>query len=116
MTSSCWSFTYEYIQAEQRGDEAIPDFGTTGAIDVRLSLLGTFEGLIRQGSADWECGRFISGACEGIIADIVLPNLVWRVGRVEATVRKVVLASCYGLVKAGAVQGEALFKSAPRLV
>ena len=34
----------------------------------------------------------------------------------EATVRKVALAVCHGLLRAGAAQGESVFKAAPHLV
>ena len=83
---------------------------------MRLSLLALLEGMIREGTANWECSAFIAASCERIIRTIVVPNLIWKVGRVEATVRKVALAACYGLLKAGAARPEALYKSAGELV
>ena len=99
--------------AAVRGDEAIP---TTGEVDVRLALLSLLEGLVRAGSSDWQCGPHVSAACERILLKALVPNLIWRVGRVEGTVRKVALAVTFGLMKAGAAQGEALAKAAPELV
>lgn len=49
-------------------------------------------------------------------SDLVLAVSVCSTGRVEATVRKVALALCYGLLKAGAVQSETLFSTAAELV
>ena len=43
-------------------------------------------------------------------------NYFCRAGRVEATVRKVALALCYGILKAGAVKEETLFSTAAELV
>jgi hypothetical protein len=53
---------------------------------------------------------------EYILAKAIVPNLVWKVGRVEATVRKVTLAACFGLLKAGAVKPESMYKVAAELV
>ena len=83
---------------------------------VRLSLLALLEGFLKAGSANWECGHHISEGAETIVKEILLPNLVWRIGRVEATVRKVALATCYGLLKAGSVKLEVLFRAAADLV
>lgn len=99
--------------AAQRGEEPVP---VAGEVDVRLALLALLEGLVRAGAADWECGRPISEACETVLRCIVVPNLVWKVGRVEATVRKVALAVCFGMLKAGAAKAEALYKAASELV
>lgn len=64
---------------------------------------------MRSGSSDWECGKYIGAASVNIARRCVLPNLVWRVGRVEATVRKVALAVCFGLLKAGGTITQSLF-------
>ena len=57
---------------------------------MRLSLLALLEGLLRSGSADWKCAQFIGTAGENDA--LLLPNLIWRVGRVDSTNRKVALA------------------------
>jgi len=101
--------------AAVRGENFIPS-SVAELVDVRMSLLALLEGFIRAGSADWENGRYISEGGELILRDIILPNLVWRVGRVEATVRKVALAACYGMLKAGSIRHEVLFKVAGELV
>jgi dynein assembly factor 5 len=99
--------------AAQRGEEALP---VSGEVDVRLSLLAITEGWIRHGAANWECSRFLADAFERLMKQIVIPNLSWKVGRVEATVRKVALAASYALLKAGAVPVSSLFAVAPELV
>ena len=97
----------------QTGQEVIKD---GPEVDVRLSLLALLEGLLRSGSADWKCGQFIGTAGENIIRKAVLPNLVWRVGRVDATIRKVALAVCYGLLKSGGALPQSLFDVAGELL
>ena len=79
-------------------------------------MLALLEDIIRQGSINWEASPFISAASMGIIQDILIPNLIWRAGRVEATIRKVALAACYGILKAGATQLNTLRIVAPTLV
>ena len=101
--------------AAQRGEEVIPT-SVSDHIDVRLSLLVLLEGFIRAGADDWQCGAYISEAAEGIVKEIIVPNLIWKIGRVEATVRKVALATAYGLLKAGAIRAETLARSAGDLV
>jgi hypothetical protein len=99
--------------AAQRGEEPIPN---SGDVDVRLSLLALLENFVRLGTQSWECGQYIAYSSEIIFLDIIVVNLVWRVGRVESTIRKVALAVCYGVLKAGAVSTENLFKVAQELV
>lgn len=96
-----------------RGEEAVPEGGD---VNIRLTMLALLEGWIKAGVLDWECGKFISGSAELIFTKIIIPNLTWRVGRVEAVVRKVTLAACYGILRAGSITGETLFKVAPTLV
>ena len=99
--------------AAQRGDETPMPSAEVG---TRLTLLALLEGWVRAGTSDWECGSHLAACAEGIIKKIVVPNLVWRVGRVENTVRKVALAVAYGLLRAGAAPPELLYKAAPELV
>lgn len=100
--------------AAQRGEEDV--FAAVGEVDVRLSLLCVLEGLIRNGSENWECSSHLSACVEDIMKVGLVPNLVWRIGRVESTVRKVALAACYCLLRAGAIKAESLFKVAPDIV
>ena len=83
--------------ASQRGEEEIPDLSE---VDVRLSMLASLEALVRSGNDDWQCAQYIGAAAEVILSDAVVPNLVWRVGRVEATIRKVALAVAQAHVSA----------------
>eukprot|EP01034_Spumella_vulgaris_P021360 gene21362-27390_t len=99
--------------AAQRGEEVI---ALTTDVDVRLSLLALLEGYIRSGAADWACSTHMAAASEKVIKDILLPNLIWRVGKVEATVRKVALATAYALLRAGGITHAILFKVAPEFV
>jgi dynein assembly factor 5 len=99
--------------AAQRGEELI---ALTTDVDVRLSLLALLEGYIRGGAADWECSPHMAVASEKVIKEVLLPNLIWRVGKVEATIRKVALATAYALLRAGGVTYETLFRVAPELV
>lgn len=100
--------------ASVRGEEVID--ALAGAVDVRLSLIIALEEMIKAGTSDWQCSEFIAASAEKIFSQALTPNLVWRVGRVEATVRKVALAACYAMLKAGAVRVDTLYKIAPELV
>lgn len=100
--------------ASQRGEEVIG--ANRGEIDVRLGLMAALEGFIRTGIAHWECSAHIAAAAQYVIKHILVPNLIWRVGRVEATIRKVALAAAFGILKAGAISFEALFQIATDLV
>ena len=100
--------------AAQRGEEVFPE--TLGEIDIRLSMIALLEGLIRDGNEDWECAKHVAASAENIIKNIFIVNLVWRVGRVEATVRKVALAATYGILKAGAVTPDVMTRTASELV
>ena len=53
---------------------------------------------------------------ENIVRKTVLPNLVWRVGRVDSTIRKVALAVCFGLLKSGGALPQSLFDVASELL
>jgi dynein assembly factor 5 len=99
----------------QRGEQGGPD-SVARAVDVRLALLALLEGLLRAAAGDWQSGASLSSAALSIVKQVVVPNLVWRVGRVEATVRKVALAMAHGLLKAGALGPEQLGQVAVELV
>ena len=89
--------------ASQRGEEVIPTLDT---LDTRLSLLALLESFIRAGTSDWECGKYLLlqkaiykctiqliytlsylhigkyllQAGSTLLNQVVMPNLVWRVG------------------------------------
>ena len=99
--------------AAQRGEETI----SLGAeVSLRLALLAMLEGWVRAGAADWQCGQYLGKSAARILKEVVVSNLVWRVGRVESTARKVALAVAHGLLRAGAAPPEALYKASPELV
>jgi dynein assembly factor 5 len=83
---------------------------------LRLSLLALVESWVRAGASDWQCGKYLGQSSERLLRECVCRNLVWRVGRVEATARKVALAVAHALLRAGAAPPEALYKIAPDLV
>lgn len=62
--------------------------------------------MLRSGSSTWECSQYINAAAEDVLTYILLPNLVWKVGKVEAAIRKIALAATYALLKAGSVRVE----------
>jgi len=83
---------------------------------TRLSLMALLETWVRRGAQDWTCGAHLSDAASIILKKIVCGSLVWRVGRVEATVRKVTLAVTHALLRAGAVKPATLYEVAGELV
>ncbi len=84
--------------------------------NVRLSLLAVLESWVREGSHDWTCSKHLSAAAPVILKSIICKNMVWRVGRVEATVRKVTLAIAHALLRAGCVDPRSLYENAGELV
>ena len=59
----------------------------TGNVDIRLAAMAVTEAWLRSGSTDWSCSQALAAAVEPLVSTVLLPNLVWRSGRVEATVR-----------------------------
>ena len=102
--------------AAQRGDLSFEGTNEDGSVDTRLGMLALLETLLRNGSSDWECSGYIAGCCDTLIDQALIPNLVWRAGRVEGVARKVTLTATYGLLKAGAIGPQSLYKHAPHLV
>ena len=84
--------------------------------NVRLTLLAMVESWVREGSHDWTCSKYLSAAAPVMLKGIICKNMVWRVGRVEATVRKVTLAIAHALLRAGCVDPRSLYESAGELV
>jgi dynein assembly factor 5 len=85
-------------------------------VEVRLQLLALLEEWVRRGAGTWSNGPYIAAASRGLLHDVIIPNLIWRSGRVEATVRKVSLTVCFGILKAGATSLETLREMAPSLI
>jgi hypothetical protein len=86
-------------------------------VDRRLSLLALVETLVRTAAtSDWMCAPHLRKHSEAILSQIVVPNLIWRGGRVESAIRKVAMAIGYAVLKAGAVESETLFKTATDIV
>ena len=102
--------------AAQRGDLSYDGTQQDGSIDTRLSMLALLETMLRAGSSDWECSAHISACCDMLVEKVFIPNLVWRAGRVESVARKVTLTATHGLLKAGAVGPQSLYKHAPHVV
>mmetsp|Transcript_32280 Transcript_32280/g.60136 ORF Transcript_32280/g.60136 Transcript_32280/m.60136 type:complete len:1050 (+) Transcript_32280:61-3210(+) len=102
--------------AAQRGDLSFDGTTEDGSVNTRLGMLALLETLLRTGSSDWECSTHIQACCDTLIEKAFIPNLVWRAGRVEGVARKVTLTATYGLLKAGAIGPQALYKHAPHIV
>ena len=102
--------------AAQRGDLSFEGTNEDGSVNTRLGMLALLETLLRTGSSDWECSTHIQACCDILIEKAFIPNLVWRAGRVEGVARKVTLTATYGLLKAGAIGPQALYKHAPHIV
>eukprot|EP00605_Chrysophyceae_sp_TOSAG23-4_P001609 GSChrysophyteH1.ASY1.ANO1.1769.1 assembled CDS len=83
--------------------------------NTRLTLMALLESWVRSGASDWTCSANLSAAASILLKNIIIINLVWRVGRVEATVRKVTLAVAYSLLRAGAVKPVTLYEVASEL-
>lgn len=88
----------------------------TGEVDIRVSMIALMEGWIRAGALDWTCSSYIAEAANPVVKEIIMPNLVWKSGKVESTVRKVALVALHSLLRAGSVSREVLFTVAGELV
>ena len=73
-------------------------------------------GWLRAGALNWTCGPMVAESSQIIVKDIILPNLIWRSGKVEGTVRKVALVALHSLLRAGSVSRDILFNVASELV
>lgn len=101
--------------ASQRGEDTALTQETLISYDQRMHVLILLEQLIRVGTTSghfWEAGAFISQSTAVLMTRIFLPNLIWRVGRVEATIRKIALAGVYALLKAGAIPRDVILSVA----
>lgn len=101
--------------ASQRGEDTALTQETLISYDQRMHVLILLEQLIRVGTTSghfWEAGASISQSTAVLMTRIFLPNLIWRVGRVEATIRKIALAGVYALLKAGAIPRDVILSVA----
>jgi hypothetical protein len=102
----------ETYKAQQGDTDAFAD---SKNVSTRLTLMALLESWVRTGALDWTCSAHISNAAPTLLKNILVGNLVWRVGRVESTVRKVTLAVTYSLLRAGAVKPATLYEVASEL-
>ena len=102
----------ELKYASVRGEE---DFSNRKNIDIRLALLAIMEGLLAKGSVNEQCFVHIDRAAEMVMNHIV-NNLVWRVGSVEATIRKVALTICYELLRGDGITPTFVVKIAGEII
>lgn len=99
--------------AAQRGEDSALHLTADSllAYDQRMHCILALEDIVRISTTSghfWESGRSISESASFLMGHILLPNLVWRVGRVEGTLRKIALAAVYALLKAGSIPRESL--------
>lgn len=106
---------YAACRGEDLESEASKRARDEAHLQTRLDLIGLLEDMLRHGALHWECSAHINAAAEEVLTRILLPNLVWKAGRVESATRKLSLAATYALLKAGSVKVELLFKHAGTL-
>lgn len=102
--------TYRAVAGETDAFEAKDE------ANVRLTLMAMLEGWVRAGNQDWTVSKYLNLAAPVLLKGVICRNLVWRVGRVEATVRKVTLATAHALLRAGSVPPQTLYACAAELV
>jgi hypothetical protein len=113
--------------ASQRGEEVIPS--SIEEMDIRLHFILLLENMIRYlsstssssedsngGGSRWEYTKYLTISCQKMFETILLPNLIWRVGRVEGTIRKISLAVTYHILKCGGISYDTLVKIATELI
>eukprot|EP00592_Proboscia_alata_P017710 CAMPEP_0194399932 /NCGR_PEP_ID=MMETSP0174-20130528/126933_1 /TAXON_ID=216777 /ORGANISM="Proboscia alata, Strain PI-D3" /LENGTH=691 /DNA_ID=CAMNT_0039196393 /DNA_START=1382 /DNA_END=3460 /DNA_ORIENTATION=+ len=83
------------------------------SIPVQLSILSLLETLF----SDKACPQHLfQPFTVDLIENVLMPNLVWRVGGKASSLRKVTVASLYSLLRAGGATSRALCSVAPRLL
>ena len=80
--------------------------------DTRLAFLAMLETALGNGAI---APGFAPHSAD-LVLDAVMPNIVWRAGRVAGTVRKVGVACLYTLFKSGLADQDCLFRTAPQLL
>jgi hypothetical protein len=80
--------------------------------ELRLVMMALLECVIAKPA----CANQLADHSRALIADILLPNCVWRAGRVASTIRKVALVCLYSLLKDRRVTLQALHETVPPLL
>lgn len=80
--------------------------------DARLRMMALLETVL----ANEQCARHATPFARQLITVLIVPNTVWKAGRVAATIRKVTIACLYTLLRAERVDEETLYVTAPQLL
>lgn len=80
--------------------------------DARLRMMALLESVL----ANDQCARHATPFARQLITVLIVPNTVWKAGRVAATIRKVTIACLYTLLRAERVDEETLYVTAPQLL
>lgn len=87
--------------AAQRGDESDTQHAAQQLqrVELRLQGLALLDLMLRHRSSS-NGDLWSSGQAAQVLQRLLMPNLIWRVGRAEAAVRKVALAALYAQLRA----------------
>lgn len=80
--------------------------------DVRLAFLALLETMLGADSIAQDFKPF----SVALLQKAIIPNIVWRGGRVAATIRKVAVACAYTLLRQGIADQPCLFETAPQIL
>jgi dynein assembly factor 5 len=80
--------------------------------ESRLFFLAMLESSLGDPSLNGGFRQFANG----LLTDGIMPNAVWRAGRVASTIRKVAVACLYTLLKAGLADQQCLFQTAAQIL
>lgn len=80
--------------------------------DMRLSMMALLESVLSNPLYNHN----LSGYTKTILREILIPNTVWRAGRVASTVRKVALVCLYTLLEDQRIPKEVLYETVPELL
>ncbi|KAG7401636.1 HEAT repeat-containing protein 2 [Phytophthora boehmeriae] len=80
--------------------------------DVRLAFLALLETMLGTDAISQTFKPF----SVDLLQKAIIPNIVWRGGRVAATIRKVAVACAYTLLRQGIAEQACLFETAPQML
>ncbi|ETI37684.1 hypothetical protein, variant 1 [Phytophthora nicotianae] len=80
--------------------------------DVRLASLALLETMLGTDAISQAFKPF----SVALLQKAIIPNIVWRGGRVAATIRKVAVACAYTLLRQGIAGQQCLFETAPQML
>ncbi|OWZ19534.1 hypothetical protein PHMEG_0006218 [Phytophthora megakarya] len=80
--------------------------------DVRLAFLALLETMLGTDAISQAFKPF----SVGLLQKAIIPNIVWRGGRVAATIRKVAVACAYTLLRQDIADHPCLFETAPQML